>query len=64
MMNIVAATSKPQDAFLAVSYRVYWFYIRDNDVITKDTFVLFETLMALRAGEIPQSNTPLTLPLR
>ena len=64
LFTIESSSSKPQDAFLAVSYRGYWFYIRDNDVITKDTFVLFETLMALRAGEIPQSNTPLTLPLR
>jgi hypothetical protein len=64
LFTIESSASKPQDAFLAVQYRDHWFYIRDNDVITKDTFVLFETLLALRAGEVPQSNTPLTLPLR
>jgi hypothetical protein len=64
LFTIESSASKPADAFLAVQYRDHWFYIRDNDVITKDTFVLFETLLALRAGEIPQSNTPLTLPLR
>ena len=64
LFTIESSASKPADAFLSVQYRNHWFFIRDNDVVTKDTFVLFETLLALRAGEIPQSNTPLTLPLR
>ena len=64
LFTIESSATRPQDAFLAVQYRDHWFYIRDNDVVTKDTFVLIETLLALRAGEVPQSNTQLTMPLR
>lgn len=64
LFTIESSASKPAHAFLAVQYRDHWFYIRDNDVVTKDTFVLFETLLALRAGKIPKSNTQLTLPVR
>jgi hypothetical protein len=64
LFTVESSSSKPNDAFVAVQYRNSWFYIRDNDVISKDTFTMFEMLLALRAGEIPESRTPITLPVR
>ena len=61
----IRQTSAPIDnAYLAVQYRDMWFYIQDNDVASKETFMLFETLLALQAGEIRHSQAPLTLPVR
>jgi hypothetical protein len=64
LFTVESSSSKPNDAFVAVQYRNSWFYIRDSDVISKDTFTMFEMLLALRAGEIPESRTPITLPVR
>jgi hypothetical protein len=64
LFSVESSSSKPENAYVAVQYRNSWFYIRDSDVISKDTFGLFEMLLALRAGEIPESRTPLTLPIR
>jgi hypothetical protein len=64
LFAVESSSSKPDDAYVAVRYRNSWFYIRDSDVISKDTFALFEMLLALRAGEVPESRTPLTLPIR
>ena len=64
LFAVDSSSSKPDGAYVAVRYRNTWFYIRDSDVISKDTFALFEMLLALRAGEVPESRTPLTLPIR
>jgi hypothetical protein len=64
LFAVKSSSSKPDDAYVAVQYRNSWFYIRDSDVISKDTFALFEMLLALRSGEVPATSTPLTLPIR
>ncbi len=64
LFAVESSSSRPDNAYLAVQHHGSWFYIRNNDVISKETFVLFQTLLALRAGEKPTSQTPLTLPLR
>ena len=61
---VESSNTRPDKAYVAVQYRDAWFYIRDNDVVSKDTFVLFQMVLALRAGEIPESRTPVTLPVR
>jgi len=58
------AREPPADAHLAVSYRGYWFYIADDNVASKDTLVLFNMLLLLRAGEIPEAKTPISVPIR
>ncbi len=64
LFAVESSSSKPDDAYVTVQYRGSWFYIRDSDVISKDTLTMFEILLALRAGEIPESRTSLTLPIR
>ena len=64
LFRIESSDTQPDSAFRAVRYRNSWFYIRDDDVESKNTFMLFGSLLSLRAGEAPKSSTALTLPLR
>jgi hypothetical protein len=54
----------PENAFIAVPYRNYWFYITDNDLQTKSTFMLLTQLFDLQAGQSEYSGPTLTLPVR
>ncbi len=54
----------PENAFIAVPYRNYWFYITDNDLQTKSTFMLLTQLFDLQAGQTQFSGPTLTLPVR
>ncbi len=65
IMNIKSSVDKPNEAYIAVRYRNYWFYISDNDVYSKQTLFLLHTLFTLQAGELPLRQEPLlTLPVR
>ena len=64
LFRIESSDSRPASAFRKVRYRDSWFYIRDDDTDSKDTFMLFGSLLSLRAGEAPKSSTALTLPVR
>lgn len=54
----------PDQAFLAVPYRDHWFYIADNDLESKTTFMLLTQLFELQAGQTQYSGPTLTLPVR
>ena len=47
-----SSTSRPANAFVAVPYRGAWFYIADNDLESKSTFMLLTQLFNLQAGQI------------
>ena len=64
LFRIESSDARPDSAFRAVRYRNSWFYIRDDDPASKETFMLFSSLLSLRAGEAPKSSTALTLPVR
>lgn len=54
----------PQQAYLAVPYRDHWFYIADNDLETKSTFMLLTQLFDMQEGQTTYSGPTLTLPVR
>ncbi len=54
----------PENVFLAVPYKGYWFYIADNDLKSKSTFMLLSQLFDLQAGQQQFSGPTLTLPVR
>lgn len=60
LFSVNSATSKPDDAAVAVNYRDHWFYIRDNDLESKSTFSLLTQLFALQAGPQGGTATPIT----
>ncbi|NOQ63205.1 MAG: hypothetical protein GQ582_01680 [Methyloprofundus sp.] len=64
MLEIYSSESSPDGAFLAIPYRGYWFYIKDNDLNSKSTFMMLMQLFDLQAGQSKYSGPTLTLPVR
>ncbi len=63
-IKIKWSASRPSDAYIAVAYRGYWFYIEDRDLHSKSTFLLLQILADLQAGTKKPSAVPvLTLPV-
>lgn len=53
LLSIESSSGKPKEKVLAaVKYRGHWFYIRDNDLESKQTFNLLLTLIALQSGNV------------
>jgi hypothetical protein len=61
--SVKVSDSYPDGAFIAVPYRGYWFYIADNDLKSKSTFMLLSQLFDLQAGQSKYSGPTLTLPV-
>lgn len=53
----------PTNAYAAVKYRDRWYYIHDQDIESKKTFVLLLQLYNLQGGAMVQPPPLLTLPL-
>ncbi len=64
LFKIHSSQTFPQHAFLAVNYRDYWFYIADNDLQSKSTFMLLTQLFELQSGQSQVDGPTLTVPLR
>ncbi len=64
IFNIRSSETYPENAYLAVPYRGYWFYIADYDLQSKSTFLLLTQLFNLQAGQNDYSGPTLTLPVR
>ncbi len=64
LFKIHSSQSFPKNAFLAVNYRGYWFYIADNDLQSKSTFMLLTQLFELQSGQNQFDGPTLTVPLR
>jgi len=47
LISINHSTEKPEDAFVAVKYRDYWFYIDDRDLLSKRTFTFLMILFSV-----------------
>jgi len=47
LIAIRHAAERPEDAFVAVESRGFWFYIDDRDVLSKRTFALVQILLSL-----------------
>jgi hypothetical protein len=54
---------QPGAAFIAVPYRGFWFYIEDNDLQTKSSFLLVQQLFSLQAGQSKAVGPTLTIPV-
>ncbi|MHC4138400.1 MAG: hypothetical protein ACYSR1_00845, partial [Planctomycetota bacterium] len=58
-----SSKQKPGNAFVAVLYRENWFYIADNDLDSKSTFLLLKQLFSLQSGQREYIGPSLTLPV-
>ena len=63
LIDVHSSRFCPKNAFIAVQYRDYWFYIDDGDIRSKKTFGLLLQLYNLNADEAKNRGPILTLPL-
>lgn len=64
VFNIKTSLEQPEKAYLSVPYRGYWFYLADDDLQSKSTFMLLMQLFDLQAGQTKFTGPTLTLPVR
>jgi hypothetical protein len=62
LLTIQSSSTQPEDAFVAIQYRNYWFYIDDADLNGKSTFNLLSYLFSLQAATGTGASPLLTLP--
>lgn len=62
-LKVYCSYTKPSEAYAAVPYRGHWFYIRENDSISKQIFVFADTLFSLESPSVQSAQPLLTLPL-
>lgn len=62
--KVWTSSEQPENAYISTRYRGHWFYIRDDDLESKSTFMLLRQLFDLQAGHRQSSGPALTLPVR
>lgn len=63
LMVIHTSRWPSKDAYVSVRKRGHWFYIRDDDLNSKSTFMLLGQIFRLQAGEAKSTAPVLTLPI-
>lgn len=63
LFRVETSSSKPDNASTAIRYRGNWFYIRDNDLLSKATFMLLSQMFALGTGDTLGQTPILTIPV-
>ncbi len=63
LMVIYSSDKRPKQAYVAIKYRDFWFYIADDDLHSKKTFMLLLELYNLQSGRGPEKSPILTLPI-
>jgi hypothetical protein len=64
LFHIRVSSSHPDESFLAIPYNDHWFYIPQNDLQSKSTFMLLTQLFRLQAGSAKSQTPALTIPVR
>ncbi len=62
--HIRQSDEHPDQAFLAIPYQDHWYYIANNDLESKSTFLLLTQLFRLQAGAAKSIGPTLTIPVR
>ncbi|HVO63522.1 MAG TPA: hypothetical protein VMT53_21540 [Terriglobales bacterium] len=64
LFRVKVQKEKPDHVSLAVPYKGYWFYIEENDISSRRTIGVLDSLMRLKIMAIGAQNVPvLTLPV-
>lgn len=61
---IKSSEKEPTNASIRIRYRGHWFYIEDNDLASRESFILLNAMFAVTAGTVPGASPILTLPVR
>ncbi len=62
-MTIHSQEERPEKAYVAVQHRGWWFYIGDDDQISKASFNLLNILCSLQSASAKGKSPVLTLPI-
>jgi hypothetical protein len=62
LVRIHSSTERPADAYAAVHYRDYWFWIDDRDMKSKSTFLFILVLFSLAETGMPAQTPVITVP--
>ncbi|MFA6118725.1 MAG: hypothetical protein WCT85_06200 [Parachlamydiales bacterium] len=63
LLIIKNCNTLPKNYYIAVKYRNSWFYISDNDINSKKTFMLLLELFNIQSGKRENTGPILTLPI-
>ena len=63
LFRVCVSKHRPDSAFVAVKYRDYWYFIRDNDLSSKTTINVFNELLRLQKIGAVEGQPLLSLPL-
>jgi len=63
LLVVCSSSKRPKGAYVSIKYRDFWFYIEDDDIHSKKTFMLLLELYNLQSGRGPDKGPVLTLPL-
>ena len=61
LLKVHCSDKRPEHAYVSTRYRGHWFYINDNDLHSKSTFMFISTLFNLQAGEASSVDIAPTL---
>jgi len=61
--SVHSSKERPANAYISVPHRGYWFYIANDDLETKSSFLLLQQLFNLQAGQAKAVGPTLTLPV-
>ena len=63
MLHVETSRFRPLNAYVSVKHAGYFFYIRNDNIHSKDSFALLQLLFTLQSGNTPSKVPILTLPL-
>jgi hypothetical protein len=65
LLRVHCSKEKPMNPFVSTFYRNHWFYISDDDLHSKSTFMFISMLFNLQAGEATANDVApmLTIPV-
>jgi hypothetical protein len=64
LVHILSAVQRPEDAYAAVPYKGYWYWIDDKDVASKRTFTFLMILFSLAETGQATAGPVVTVPSR
>jgi hypothetical protein len=63
-MRIRSSSQEPEDAFVAIPYRSYWFWIDDKDLGAKGFFLFLLFILSLAYNGMQEGAPVVTIPAR